>query len=127
MFSSTPVDLINTLEKLHSDSIIKAYFYCVFLTSVTQRGSKIEFTWLEEHGGSDLFVMSGWRGILVFSEIKWKDSKWSSNANVVSITHVEGGVVIDRAWEMLLFQTQEIKGQREQVTLEKENARPYLA
>lgn len=82
---------------------------------------------LEEHSGSDSFVMSGWRGILVFSEIKWKDSKWSSNANVVSIMHVEGGVVIGRAWEMLLFQAQEIKGQRQQVTLEKENARPYLA
>lgn len=75
MFSSTPVSPINALEKLHSDGITEAYFYCVFLTSATQRGSKVELMWLEEQSGSDLFIMSGWRRILVFSGIKRKDSK----------------------------------------------------
>lgn len=57
---STPVGLINALENVHSDSTIKAYFYCIFLTSVTQRGSKMEFMWLEEQGGSDLFAVPDW-------------------------------------------------------------------
>lgn len=83
-----PLSLINALEKLHSDSIIKANFYCVFLTSVTQRGSKVELMWLEEQGGRDLFIMSGWRRILVFSEIKRKDSTWFSNESLVSIRHM---------------------------------------
>lgn len=48
-----------------------------------------------------MFVMSGWRGILVFSEIRWKDSKWSSNENLVSISRVEGGAVTGRAREIL--------------------------
>lgn len=63
-----PIGLINDLEDVYSDSIIKTYFYYIFLTSVTQRGSKIEFMWLAEQGGSALFIMSDWRRIVVFIE-----------------------------------------------------------
>lgn len=90
MFSSIPVDLINALENVHSDSIIKAYFYCIVLTSVTQRGSKIELMWLQEQGGSDLFcyvrLFGGYENLLK----KWKDGKWSFKENLLSIMHLGG-------------------------------------
>lgn len=65
-----PIRLIDDLENVHSDSIIKTYFYYIFLTSVTQRGSKIEFMWLAEQGGSDLFIMSDWRRLVFIEKLE---------------------------------------------------------
>lgn len=63
-------------------------FICVFLTAVTQRGSKIEVMWLEEQGGTELFIMSDQKRVFVLIEKKWEDGKWSSNENLVSIMYL---------------------------------------